>query len=52
MVWAAESGDGTVVRVDPARGTATDIVAVGHSPTDVAVGAGGVWVAIQAGDAS
>jgi DNA-binding SARP family transcriptional activator/DNA-binding beta-propeller fold protein YncE len=52
MVWAAESGDGTVVRVDPARGTATDIVAVGHSPTDVAIGAGGVWVAIQSADAS
>ena len=42
-VWVANSGDGTVSRIDP-RTNATTVVRVLPGPTGVVVAAGSVWV--------
>ena len=47
--WVADSGAGTVTRVDP-TGLLTPI-AVGNRPSALALGAGGVWVANAVDDA-
>lgn len=44
-VCTANSGDGTVSRIDPVSGAVTSI-AVGGTPRGIAVGDGLVWVAI------
>jgi len=45
-VWVANSGDGTVDRLDPATGRVTGRpTTVGPGPLAVAIGEGGVWVA-------
>ena len=46
-VWVANSGDGTVSRVDPASGRVTHTIPVGASPQDVVVAAGRVWVSVR-----
>jgi DNA-binding SARP family transcriptional activator/DNA-binding beta-propeller fold protein YncE len=48
-LWAADTGAGTVLRVDLSSGAVVDVFALGQSPTDVAVGYGAVWVAVQQG---
>jgi branched-chain amino acid transport system substrate-binding protein len=47
-VWVANGGDGTVTRIDPSTNTAST-VAIGGSPTGIAVGGGRVWVTVQPG---
>ena len=47
VLWAADTGAGTVLRVDLSSGAVTDVFALGQSPTDVALGYGAVWVAVQ-----
>ena len=46
-VFAANNGDGTVVRIDPQDGRVVGVIPVGHAPTDVAFRDGTVWVSIQ-----
>jgi DNA-binding beta-propeller fold protein YncE len=46
-VWAALNAEGTVVRIDPENGDVVGRIAVGHSPTDVALWEGTVWVSTQ-----
>jgi DNA-binding SARP family transcriptional activator len=46
-VWAAVNADGTVVRIDPENGEVVARIAVGHSPTDVTLWEGVVWVSTQ-----
>ena len=46
-VWVANSGDGTVSRLDPRSGDVTDTIAVGASPQDVVVADGRVWVSVR-----
>ena len=46
-VWVANSGDGTVSRLDPRSGDVTDTIAIGASPQDVVVAAGRVWVSVR-----
>ena len=43
-IWVANSGDGTVSRIDPASGNVVATIEVGGNPASVAVGEGGVWV--------
>jgi YVTN family beta-propeller protein len=43
VVWVANSGDGTVMVVDPATRMVTETIAVGGDPDDVAVGVGAAW---------
>ena len=47
-VWTANSGDGTVSRIDPRTG-ATETIPVGEDPTALAFGAGFLWVADAGG---
>jgi peptide/nickel transport system substrate-binding protein len=46
-VWVANSGDGTVTRLDPRSGRVTDTIQVGASPQDVVVADGRVWVSVR-----
>jgi DNA-binding beta-propeller fold protein YncE len=61
-VWVVNHGDGTVSKIDPVGGTVLDTIRVAppssctigqggrcHGIFDVAIGAGGVWVAESAG---
>ncbi|MGH2746706.1 MAG: hypothetical protein ACRDKB_02125, partial [Actinomycetota bacterium] len=43
-VWVANSGDGTVMRINQAFNKVAETVDVGGSPDDVAVGEDAVWV--------
>jgi YVTN family beta-propeller protein len=43
-VWVANSGDGTVMVVDPATRQVEETIEVGGDPDDVAVGVGAGWV--------
>jgi peptide/nickel transport system substrate-binding protein len=45
-IWVANSGDGTVTRIDPATGKAVTID-VGGSPHGIVVAAHRVWVSVQ-----
>jgi YVTN family beta-propeller protein len=42
-VWVPNMGDGTVFRIDPARGVVTDTVAVGAKPFVLNSAFGSVW---------
>jgi YVTN family beta-propeller protein len=44
-VWVADSGDGTVSRIDPSSGILVGSVHVGGDPASIASGAGSIWVA-------
>ena len=46
-VWVANSGDGTVSRIDPSTNSVVATIRVGNSPLGIAVGAGYVWVTVQ-----
>jgi DNA-binding beta-propeller fold protein YncE len=46
-VFAANNGDGTVVRIDPQDGRVVSVIPVGHAPTDVTSQNGTIWVSIQ-----
>ncbi|MBD0330530.1 MAG: hypothetical protein ICV64_10575 [Thermoleophilia bacterium] len=46
-VWVANTGDGTVSRIDPATGEVGATIGLGHRPGAVAVGEGFVWVAVE-----
>ena len=43
-VWVANSGDGTVSRIDPTAGKVIATIEVGGRADEVAVGEGAVWV--------
>jgi YVTN family beta-propeller protein len=45
VVWAASSGDGTVVRIDPAAGRVTATVRLGGQVDGLVVAGGTLWVA-------
>lgn len=44
-VWVANSGDGTVSRIDPATNQVTATIGVGGRPTRLTAGSAAVWVA-------
>jgi len=44
-VWVANSGSGTVTRIDPGASTVIDTIQVGSEPSGIAFGYGQVWVA-------
>jgi YVTN family beta-propeller protein len=46
-VWVANSGDGTVTRIDPSMNKVVATIRIGNVPTGVAVAYGRVWVTIQ-----
>jgi ABC-type transport system substrate-binding protein/DNA-binding SARP family transcriptional activator len=46
-VWATDTANDFLLRIDPTRGTIQDRIPVGHGPTGVAVGDGQVWVVNQ-----
>jgi branched-chain amino acid transport system substrate-binding protein len=46
--WVANSGNGTLTRIDPSSNT-PDTIPVGSSPAGVAVGGGRVWASVQPG---
>jgi YVTN family beta-propeller protein len=46
-VWVANSGDGTVMRIEPATAEVVGTINVGHRPHEIAVGEGFVWVSVQ-----
>ena len=43
-VWVANSGDGTVMVIDPVSREVVETIEVGGDPDDVAVGVGAAWV--------
>jgi YVTN family beta-propeller protein len=47
-VWVANSGDGTVSRIDPTTNNVVQTIGVGNAPAGIAVANGLVWVAAQA----
>jgi YVTN family beta-propeller protein len=47
-VWVANSGDGTVSRIDPAKNTVVATIKVGGRPVGIAAGPGLVWFTVQA----
>jgi YVTN family beta-propeller protein len=47
-VWVANTGDGTVARIDPARNEVVQSIVVGNAPAGLSVADGTVWVAVQA----
>ncbi|HEY6058804.1 MAG TPA: hypothetical protein VIV06_12295 [Candidatus Limnocylindrales bacterium] len=47
-VWVADSGGGTLVRIDPQTNAVAATITIGAMPTSVAIGAGAVWVASSA----
>jgi YVTN family beta-propeller protein len=51
-VWVANSRDGTVSRIDPATSRVVATIHLGNSPRRIAVGAGKVWVTVQAASAA
>jgi YVTN family beta-propeller protein len=46
-IWVANSGDGTVSRIDPATNAVTKTISVGHRPLGVAFANGLVWVTVR-----
>jgi len=46
-VWATDTANGFLLRIDPSSGTIQDRIPVGDHPTGVAVGDGQVWVVNQ-----
>ena len=49
-IRVANSSDGTLTRIDATTGDVVKTIALGAGATDVALGAGAVWVSDQAGD--
>ena len=47
-VWVANSGDGTVTRIDPKTDKVSATIAVGGSPQAITVAGGRVWVTVDA----
>ena len=46
-VWAANSGDGTVSRIDPDKGKVVATVDIRSAPAGIVVAGGLVWVSAQ-----
>ena len=46
-VWVANSSDGTISRIDPAKAAVVDTIHVGPSPVGLAFGDGKLWVSAQ-----
>lgn len=46
-VWVANSGDGTVSRIDPRTNHVIATIPVGHRPQGIAIAAGAVWVTVR-----
>jgi len=46
-VWATDTANDFLLRIDPNRGTIEDRIEVGHGPTGVTVGNGQVWIVNQ-----
>ena len=46
-VWVANSGDGTVSRVDPEQGRVIEVIQVGGSPQSVVYADNRVWVSVD-----
>ena len=46
-VWVANSGDGTVSRIDSETEEVVETIEVGNRPVGIAAGAGSVWVTVQ-----
>jgi YVTN family beta-propeller protein len=46
-VWVANAGDGTVSRIDIAKGELVETIDVGNAPSGIAFGNGAVWVSVQ-----
>jgi YVTN family beta-propeller protein len=46
-VWVANSSDGTISRIDPAKAVVVDTIHVGPSPVGLAFGGGKLWVSAQ-----
>jgi DNA-binding beta-propeller fold protein YncE len=44
-VWATNTDDGTVTRIDPRSGRVVETIPVAFCPIGIVVGAGAVWVA-------
>ena len=44
-VWVANSGDGTVSRIDPSSNEVVATIAVGGTPDEIAIGPDVIWVA-------
>jgi DNA-binding SARP family transcriptional activator/DNA-binding beta-propeller fold protein YncE len=51
-LWAADIDPGAVSRADTSKGAIVETVPLGQRPTAIAVGEGGVWVALEAGEAT
>ena len=47
VVWAADNGGGTVIRIDPGLAWFPGSVPVGHGPTDIVWTEGTIWVSVQ-----
>jgi hypothetical protein len=47
VVWAADNGGGTVIRIDPGTGLVAGSVPIGHAPTDLVWTEGMIWVSVQ-----
>src|SRR5205085_11582662 len=51
-VWVANSGDGTLSRIDPRKRRVVRTKTVGNSPVALANVGGTLWVSVRAPDAS
>jgi YVTN family beta-propeller protein len=47
-VWVANSGDGTVSRIDPATNDVVDTIEIGNVPDSLSSDGDFVWVTVQA----
>jgi YVTN family beta-propeller protein len=45
-VWVANSGDGTVSRIDPETNAVVATITIGGTPVGIAFGGETVWVAV------
>ena len=46
-IWVANSGDGTVSRIDPATGRIAATISVGGSPNGIVAADGEIWVTVD-----
>jgi virginiamycin B lyase len=46
-VWVANTGDGTLARIDPATNEVVETIEIGNAPAGIAVADGFVWVTVQ-----
>jgi YVTN family beta-propeller protein len=47
-VWVANSGSGTISRIDPETNEVVETIEAGHAPTGLVVAGNLLWVTIQA----